>query len=128
MNTFTKLTALALTAASIAGGVAVAQDTSSANTKDKYTNSDTANYGTPPGAALKRDGSLRASDAKQLQRLLAIIGHSIPLLYQSLEQCVRRIFVDSIRIFVHLASGRSFNCSRAATGIKSVCACLSTAN
>ena len=60
MNTFTKLTALALTAASIAGGVAVAQDTSSAATKDKYTNSDTANYGTPPGAPLKRDGSLRA--------------------------------------------------------------------
>jgi hypothetical protein len=60
MNTFTKLTALAITAASIAGGVAVAQDTSSANTKDKYTNSDTANYGTPPGAPLKRDGSLRA--------------------------------------------------------------------
>jgi len=60
MNTFTKLTALAITAAGIAGGVAVAQDTSSANTKDKYTNSDTANYGTPPGAPLKRDGSLRA--------------------------------------------------------------------
>ena len=57
MNAFMKLTAAALGAASIAGGVAVAQDTSS---KDPYANSDTANYGTPPGAPLKRDGSLRA--------------------------------------------------------------------
>ena len=57
MNAFMKLTAAALGAASIAGGVAVAQDTSS---KDPYANPDTANYGTPPGAPLKRDGSLRA--------------------------------------------------------------------
>jgi len=57
MNAFMKLTAVALSAASIAGGVAVAQDTSS---KDPYANPDTANYGTPPGAPLKRDGSLRA--------------------------------------------------------------------
>ncbi len=57
MNTLMKLTAAALGAASIAGGVAVAQDTSS---KDPYAHPDTANYGTPPGAPLKRDGSLRA--------------------------------------------------------------------
>ena len=57
MNAFMKLTAAALSAASIAGGVAVAQDTSS---KDPYANPDTANYGTPPGAPLKRDGSLSA--------------------------------------------------------------------
>lgn len=57
MNAFMKLTAVALGAASIAGGVAVAQDTSS---KDPYANGETANYGTPPGAPLKRDGSLRA--------------------------------------------------------------------
>jgi hypothetical protein len=57
MNAFMKLTAAALGAASIAGGVAVAQDTSS---KDPYANPDTVNYGTPPGAPLKRDGSLHA--------------------------------------------------------------------
>ncbi len=57
MNAFMKLTAAALGAASIAGGVAVAQDMSS---KDPYASPDTANYGTPPGAPLKRDGSLRA--------------------------------------------------------------------
>ena len=57
MNTIMKLAAAALGAASIAGGVAVAQDTSS---KDPYAHPDTANYGTPPGAPLKRDGSLRA--------------------------------------------------------------------
>jgi len=57
MNAFMKLTAAALGAASIAGGVAMAQDMSS---KDPYANPDTANYGTPPGAPLKRDGSLHA--------------------------------------------------------------------
>ena len=57
MNTMMKLAAAALGAASIAGGVAVAQDASS---KDPYAHPDTANYGTPPGAPLKRDGSLRA--------------------------------------------------------------------
>ncbi len=57
MNAMMKLTAAALGAMSIAGGVAVAQDTSS---KDPYAHPDTANYGTPPGAPLKRDGSLRA--------------------------------------------------------------------
>ena len=57
MNAMMKLTAAALGAMSIAGGVAVAQDSSS---KDPYAHPDTANYGTPPGAPLKRDGSLRA--------------------------------------------------------------------
>jgi hypothetical protein len=57
MNTMMKLAAAALGAASIAGGVAVAQDV---NSKDPYAHPDTANYGTPPGAPLKRDGSLRA--------------------------------------------------------------------
>ncbi len=57
MNAITKLAAAALGALSIAGGVAVAQDTSN---KDPYAHPDTANYGTPPGAPLKRDGSLRA--------------------------------------------------------------------
>ncbi len=57
MNAMMKLTAAALGAMGIAGGVAVAQDTSS---KDPYAHPDTANYGTPPGAPLKRDGSLRA--------------------------------------------------------------------
>jgi hypothetical protein len=57
MNAITKLAAAALGALSIAGGVAVAQDASS---KDPYAHPDTANYGTPPGAPLKRDGSLLA--------------------------------------------------------------------
>ena len=57
MNAFMKLTAVALSAASIAGGVAMAQDMSS-NGQDARP--DTANYGTPPGAPLKRDGSLSA--------------------------------------------------------------------
>ena len=56
MNSITKLAAAALGALSIAGGVAVAQGSSS--TDDAR--SETANYGTPPGAPLKRDGSLRA--------------------------------------------------------------------
>ena len=55
MNAITKLAAAALGAMSIAGGVAVAQ---SASTQDARP--DTANYGTPPGAPLKRDGSLSA--------------------------------------------------------------------
>ena len=56
MNALTKLTAAALGALSIAGGVAVAQSPS--NTEDGR--AQTANYGTPPGAPLKRDGSLSA--------------------------------------------------------------------
>ena len=59
MNALTKLTVAALSAAGIAGGVAVAQTTPAApNTIDGR--ADTANYGTPPGAPLKRDGSLSA--------------------------------------------------------------------
>ncbi len=56
MNSITKLAAVALGALSIAGGIAVAQDNSTSNDA----RSDTANYGTPPGAPLKRDGSLSA--------------------------------------------------------------------
>jgi hypothetical protein len=55
MNAITKLTAMALGALTILGGAAVAQSTSK---PDANANPDTANYGTPPGAALKRDGSL----------------------------------------------------------------------
>jgi len=58
MNAITKLTAAALGAMSIAGGVAVAQAPSAENPNDGRTA--TANYGTPPGAPLKRDGSLSA--------------------------------------------------------------------
>lgn len=57
MNAITKLTAAALGAMSIAGGVAVAQ---SANDNPNDGRAQTANYGTPPGAPLKRDGSLSA--------------------------------------------------------------------
>ena len=57
MNTLIKLAAVALSAAGIAGGVAVAQTT---NTNDEDGRAQTANYGTPPGAPLKRDGSLSA--------------------------------------------------------------------
>ena len=57
MNTMMKLTAAALGALGIAGGVAVAQGTS---TSSDDARSETANYGTPPGAPLKRDGSLSA--------------------------------------------------------------------
>jgi hypothetical protein len=57
MNSIMKLTAAALGALSIAGGVAVAQSSTSNDTDAR---SDTANYGTPPGAPLKRDGSLSA--------------------------------------------------------------------
>lgn len=56
MNSITKLAAAALGALSIAGGFAVAQD----NSTNNDARSDTANYGTPPGAPLKRDGSLGA--------------------------------------------------------------------
>ena len=57
MNSIMKLTAVALGALSIAGGVAVAQDSSTSNEDGR---AQTANYGTPPGAPLKRDGSLSA--------------------------------------------------------------------
>jgi hypothetical protein len=61
MNTIMKLTAAALGAASIAGGVAVAQSTT-ADPNDHR--AETANYGTPPGAPLKRDGSLGSEPEK----------------------------------------------------------------
>ena len=58
MNAITKLSAVAIAVCGIAGGVAVAQQ----NTGTESTmNPATANYGTPPGAPLKRDGSLSAS-------------------------------------------------------------------
>jgi len=57
MNAIMKLAAVALGAVSIAGGVAVAQNTT---TDPNDGRADTANYGTPPGAPLKRDGSLGA--------------------------------------------------------------------
>jgi hypothetical protein len=58
MNAITKLSAVAVAMFGIAGGVAVAQQ----NTGTESTmNPATANYGTPPGAPLKRDGSLSAS-------------------------------------------------------------------
>ncbi len=56
MNAMMKLTAAALGAMSIAGGVALAQTTS---TDPNDGRTATANYGTPPGAPLKRDGSMR---------------------------------------------------------------------
>ena len=55
MNAIMKLTVAALGAMSIAGGVAVAQSTAPDDGRAQ-----TANYGTPPGAPLKRDGSLSA--------------------------------------------------------------------
>ena len=55
MNAIMKLTAAALATMSIAGGVAVAQSASPDDGRAQ-----TANYGTPPGAPLKRDGSLSA--------------------------------------------------------------------
>jgi len=58
MKAITQLAAVALGAMSIAAGVAVAQ--ANAGTESTM-NPDTANYGTPPGAPLKRDGSLSAS-------------------------------------------------------------------
>ena len=58
MKAITRLAAVALGAMGIAAGVAVAQ----ANAGTEATmNPDTANYGTPTGAPLKRDGSLSAS-------------------------------------------------------------------
>jgi hypothetical protein len=55
MNAIMKLTAAALGAMSIAGGVAIAQSAAPDDGRAQ-----TANYGTPPGAPLKRDGSLSA--------------------------------------------------------------------
>ena len=58
MNALTKLAGVAIGAASVVAVVAVAQP----NTGTESTmNPATANYGTPPGAPLKRDGSLSAS-------------------------------------------------------------------
>jgi len=58
MNAITKLAGVAIGAMSVVAVVAVAQP--NAGTESTM-NPDTANYGTPPGAALKRDGSLSAS-------------------------------------------------------------------
>ena len=55
MNAIMKLTVVTIGALSIAGGAAFAAKV------DANTNPDTANYGTPPGAALKRDGSLSST-------------------------------------------------------------------
>jgi cytoskeletal protein RodZ len=64
MNTLTKLAVAALGAAGVAGGVALAQETQSTySSKDPNADPNSANYGTPPGAPLKRDGSLRADQA-----------------------------------------------------------------
>jgi len=57
MKAIMKLAAVALGAVSIAGGFAVA-GTATSDPNDGR--ADTANYGTPPGAPLKRDGSLSA--------------------------------------------------------------------
>jgi hypothetical protein len=62
MNAIMKLTAAALGAMSIAGGVAVAQSASPDDGRAQ-----TANYGTPPGAPLKRDGSLSADPVVKTQ-------------------------------------------------------------
>ena len=61
MTPITKLTAVALTAMSIAGGVAVAQTAMDPKQSD---NPDTANYSISPGSNLKRDASLSAPDKK----------------------------------------------------------------
>jgi len=58
MKAITTLAALALGGAGIAAGIAVAQPNAGT---EATMNPDTANYGTPPGAPLKRDGSLSAS-------------------------------------------------------------------
>ena len=57
MKAIMKLAAVAMGAVSIAGGLAMAGTTSSDPNDGR---ADTANYGTPPGAPLKRDGSLSA--------------------------------------------------------------------
>lgn len=58
MNAITKLAAVAIGAASVVTVVAVAQPNAGS---ESTMNPATANYGTPPGAPLKRDGSLSAS-------------------------------------------------------------------
>lgn len=58
MNAITKLAGVAIGAMSVVAVVAVAQP--NAGTESTM-NPATANYGTPPGAPLKRDGSLSAS-------------------------------------------------------------------
>ena len=68
MNSITKLAAVALGAMSIAGGVAVAQ----VNAPSNDGRTDTANYGTPAGAPLKRDGSLGADP----QPTATVSGHT----------------------------------------------------
>jgi len=63
MKAITKLTLAALGAASLAGGVALAQNAqpgSQSGAQGQPINPETANYGTPAGAPLKRDGSLSA--------------------------------------------------------------------
>jgi len=58
MHAITKLAGVAIGAVSVIAAVAVAQP--NAGTESTM-NPDTANYGTPAGAPLKRDGSLSAS-------------------------------------------------------------------
>jgi hypothetical protein len=72
MNAITKLTAAALGAMSIAGGVALAQAPSAEDPNDGRTA--TANYGTPPGAPLKRDGSLSADPVVKTTTPAATVG------------------------------------------------------
>ncbi len=59
MNALTKLTAVALSVAGIAGGVAMAQTTLDPKQPD---NPATANYSISPGSNLKRDGSLSSPE------------------------------------------------------------------
>ncbi len=61
MNAITKLAGVAIGAVSVVAVVAVAQPNAST---ESTMNPATANYGTPPGAPLKRDGSLSASGAE----------------------------------------------------------------
>jgi len=58
MNAIIKLAGVAIGAMSVIAVVAVAQPNAST---ESTMNPATANYGTPPGAPLKRDGSLSAS-------------------------------------------------------------------
>ena len=57
MHALTKLAGVAIGAVSVVAVVAVAQPNAST---ESTMNPATANYGTPPGAPLKRDGSLSA--------------------------------------------------------------------
>jgi len=61
MKAISRLAAIALSVASVAGGVALAQTTLDPKQKD---NPDTANYPLWPNSNLKRDGSLSGKDAQ----------------------------------------------------------------